>query len=172
MNQMWIKIQSFLGIESTEEQVLTAKLHMAYGEIRKAEAKRPSLSRDFDLRLVNQLQSIPMEQKTNPVWQSRRLQYAMSFVLLFGMAFVLTQRNASHNSKTEESAGVVGNTRNFQDTNTSVDVSDSYRKRILLNELKSQSGSIPALQSMERYYRETGRLNAAEEMESLRISLK
>ncbi len=158
--------------ESKENAILEAKLYESYSELKTLESKNPTLSPQFQPRFQAQLDAINQE-KAKSVFvladliQGRRVQYSLSFVLLLALGFVSFSRSNTSPGLESDSAGVVTQSRFVQDTNTSLELTDSFKRKEVIDSLRKNPETIHSFKELEEYYSETGRNSAAEEIHSL-----
>jgi hypothetical protein len=163
-----------LFTESKETVVIENCLCSLFSEKRKKEEKvLPHLSGDFDTRLMNLLQNEKIEQSTESysilrnIFENRNLQYSLSAVMVVTLTFVMVSRYNKNESTLNESAGVVLENTSYLDAPTSIDLSENYQRKMLVDKIKSEPASLMGLRELEEYYKKTGRAGAAEEIHFL-----
>ncbi|TGM53859.1 hypothetical protein EHQ91_02355 [Leptospira biflexa] len=173
----WFRAQ-YPGLfpEDTDSVVLENKICSFFQHMKeKEDTILPRMSKDFDVRLLNLLESVSIDQPTakssfslRDLLENRTVQYSFSAVMAVSLVFVLMNRTQSETTFTKnDSAGVVIEQNNYQYEPTSIDLSESYQKRVLLDHLRSAPGSVYGLRELELYYEKTGRDAAAEELHLL-----
>lgn len=174
----WFRAQ-YPGLfpEDTDSVVLENKICSLFQHMReKEDTILPRMSKDFDVRLLNLLESVSIDRPTEKnsffslrdLIENRTVQYSFSAVMAVSLVFVLMNRSQSETSFTKnDSAGVVIEQNNYQYEPTSIDLSESYQKRVLLDHLRSAPGSVYGLRELELYYEKIGRDAAAEELHLL-----
>ncbi|TGL58165.1 hypothetical protein EHQ58_12355 [Leptospira ognonensis] len=163
-----------LFTESHESVVVENCLCSMFSEKRKKEETiLPRMSDDFDTRLMNLLQNEKIEQAPETfstlrnLVENRNLQYSFSAVLVITLAFVSVSRLNKNESSLQESAGVVLENTSYLNEPASIDLSDNYQRKALIDHIKKEPGSIGGLRELELYYEKTGRGTAAKEIHYL-----
>jgi len=140
---------------------------------KKEETILPRMSDDFDKRLMILLQNEKIEQPAETfstlrnLFENRNLQYSFSAVLVITLAFVTVSRLNKNESTLNESAGVVLENTSYLNEPASIDLSENYQRKILIDHIKKEPGSIGGLRELELYYQKTGRGSAADEVHFL-----
>lgn len=158
--------------ESKENAILEARLYESFSELKSLESKLNSLSSHFQPRFQAQLDAISQDPAKASsalldLVQGRKIQYSLTFVLLFALGFVGFSRSGNNPSLESDSAGVVSQGQFVPDTNTSFEMSDSFKRKEVIDSLRRNPETVHSFQDLEEYYSETGRINAAKEIHSL-----
>ncbi|MDF3819189.1 hypothetical protein P3G55_04730 [Leptospira sp. 96542] len=173
----WLRAQyPYLFTDEPESVILENKICNLFQEVRKKEETiLPRMSNDFDTRLLNVLQSTPIEAKNLPVsatlrewFENRSVQYSFSAVMALSLVFVLVGRMNQDQTPVSDSAGVViEQNTSYMNEPASIDMSENYQKRMLVDHLRSNPDALGGLKELETYYTRTGRESAAEEIHFL-----
>ena len=160
--------------ESKENVKLENSICCMFSEKRKKEETiMPRLSEDFDKRLFNLLQnekitpSSERESILRNLFENRNIQYSFSAVMILSLTFVMVSRYSKNESTLPESAGVVLENSSYLNEPTSIDLSESYQRKILVDHIRKEPASIQGLKELETYYHKTGRESAADEVHFL-----
>lgn len=174
----WLRAQyPSLFHDETETVVLENKICTLFQEVRKKEETLlPRMNSDFETRLLNVLQSVPLDKPQSASYleilrdwsENKSIQYSLSAAMAVSLVFVVFGRYNPQSSSVSESAGVViEENTSYLNEPTSVDLSETYQKRILVDRLKSAPNSVYGLRELQGYYEKTGRGQAAEEIRYL-----
>ncbi|TGK78614.1 hypothetical protein EHQ24_18735 [Leptospira noumeaensis] len=169
--------------EETDNVVLENKICSLFQRVKeKEDTILPRMSKDFDTRLFNLLESVTIDKPNQKISftfrdlvENRTVQYSFSAVMALSLVFVLATRNSQEPTTlagTNDTAGVVIEQNNYQYEPTSLDLNESYQKRMLLDRLRSAPGSVYGLRELELYYEKTGRESSADELRLLIESIE
>ncbi|MCZ8157987.1 MAG: hypothetical protein O9264_17835 [Leptospira sp.] len=131
------------------------------------------MSEDFDKRLLNLLENEKIENVESSysvvrsLFENRKLQYSFSAVMVLTLTFVMVGKVNKSETRINESAGVILENSSYLNEPTSIDLSENYQKKILVDHIKNDPASIYGLKELELYYQKTGRGSAAEEVHYL-----
>ncbi|XDD55940.1 hypothetical protein AB3N62_10685 [Leptospira sp. WS4.C2] len=162
--------------EETDNVVLENKICSLFQHVKvKEDTILPRMSKDFDTRLLNLLESVSFDKPSQKISltfrdliENRTVQYSFSAVMALSLVFVLVSRTSQEQTFSgNDSAGVVIEQNNYQNEPTSIDLGESYQKRELLDHLRSAPGAVYGLRELELYYEKTGRDSAADELRLL-----
>ncbi len=163
-----------LFTESRETVIVENCLCSMFSEKRKKEETiLPRMSEDFDKRLLNLLQNEKLEQSPETysslrnLFENRNLQYSFSAVLLVTLTFVTLTRMGKNESTIPESAGVILENSSYLNEPASIDLSENYQRKVLIDHIRKEPTSIEGLRELELYYQKTGRGSAADEVHYL-----
>jgi hypothetical protein len=171
----WLQVRyPQLFTESKESVVLDHCLCNVFSEKRKkVETILPRMSEDFDKRLLNLLENEKIENVESSysvvrsLFDNRKLQYSFSAVMVLTLTFVMVGKVNKSETRINESAGVILENSSYLNEPTSIDLSENYQKKILVDHIKNDPASIYGLKELELYYQKTGRGSAAEEVHYL-----
>ncbi|PJZ86625.1 LIMLP_12425 family protein [Leptospira harrisiae] len=166
-----------LFTDETDNVVLENKICSLFQHVKeKEDTILPRMSEDFDTRLFNLLESVTIDKPNQKISftfrdlvENRTVQYSFSAVMALSLVFVLATRNSQEPTLAgnNDSAGVVIEQNNYQYEPTSLDLNESYQKRVLLDRLRSAPGAVYGLRELELYYEKTGRESSADELRLL-----
>lgn len=179
----WLRAQyPSLFSDEPETVVLENKICNLFQEVRKKEETiLPRMSADFDKRLLNLLEAVPLDKQQSiglreylREWmENRSVQYSLSAIMVVSLVFVVFGRYNQQTNIVSDSAGVViEENTSYLNEPTSIDLSESYQKRVLVDRLKSAPNSVYGLRELELYYEKTGRGQAASEIRYLINSIE
>ncbi|TGL90983.1 hypothetical protein EHQ68_01430 [Leptospira congkakensis] len=163
--------------EETDNVVLENKICSLFQRVKeKEDTILPRMSKDFDTRLFNLLESVTIDKPNQKISftfrdliENRTVQYSFSAVMALSLVFILVSRSSQEPTLAgnQDTAGVVIEQNNYQYEPTSLDLNESYQKRVLLDRLRSAPGAVYGLRELELYYEKTGRESSADELRLL-----
>ncbi len=167
LNWLKTKIDGLSKEDESEHVQLECSLIRAISEYREKELGQMHLSKDFDLRLMNRLETVEMEVvETYRDGSTRR--YRMPLVFSAGFA-VLAVAISTGLYFSESSSPTF---TKYPATVTPLDLKEnsfemSAEQRALLQELRKNPENVKIMEKLESYYYENGRKEQATEIHSL-----
>lgn len=149
LNWLKTKIDSFSNEDESEAVLLEAKLVRCVSEYRKLDIESIKLSKDFDIRLMNRLDHVNLDEVEAYDMAPRRspiripLVLASAFSIALVAIFIIT-----HEPDSEKSI-----------TNSSEDR--------LIRELKTHPEKVRMLEDLENYYSRNGKFDQASEIHTM-----